>query len=73
MFFQETVQYQKIIESNLNTVTSCLEDDNNEEVEFKGEMLTLTLQIIKILYNKRVLSNLKVIVTVLEEDTDLVQ
>ena len=32
----------------LNTITFCLEDDNNEEVDFNGETLTFTLQMIKI-------------------------
>ena len=34
--------------SVLNTVTFHLEDDNNEEVNFNGETLTSTLQVIKI-------------------------
>ena len=31
----------------LKTITSYLEDDNNEEVDFNGETLTFTLQMIK--------------------------
>ena len=34
--------------SVLNTITFYLEDDNNEEVNFNGETLTFTLQMIKI-------------------------
>ena len=34
--------------SVLNTKTFYLEDDNNEEVDFNGETLTFTLQMIKI-------------------------
>ena len=36
-----------------------LEDDNNEEVDFNGETLTFTLQMIKIKTNKRAFKNLK--------------
>ena len=43
----ETIHYKKINKSVLNTITFCLEDDNNEEVNFNGEMLTFTLQMIK--------------------------
>ena len=43
----QTFHYKKIQESVLNTVTFYLEDDNNEEVKFNGETLTLTLQMIK--------------------------
>ena len=34
--------------SVLNTITFYLEDDNNKEVDFNQETLTLTLQMIKI-------------------------
>ena len=34
--------------SVLSTITVYIEDDNNEEVNFKGETLTFTLQMIKI-------------------------
>ena len=44
----ETIHYKKINKSVLNTITFYLEDDNNEEVEFNGETLTFTLQMIKI-------------------------
>ena len=43
----ETVHY-KINKSVLNTITFYLENDNNEEVNFYGETLTFTLQMIKI-------------------------
>ena len=32
----ETIHYKKINESVLNTITSCLEDDNNEEFDFNA-------------------------------------
>ena len=44
----EIIHYKKINKSVLNTVTFYLEDDNNEEVNFNGETLTFTLQMIKI-------------------------
>ena len=44
----ETIQYKKINKSVLNTITFYLEDDYNEEVNFNGETLTFTLQMIKI-------------------------
>ena len=44
----ETIHYKKINKSVLNTITFYLEDDNNEEVNFNGETLTFTLQMIKI-------------------------
>ena len=44
----ETIHYKKINISVLNTITFYLEDDNNEEVDFNGETLTFTLQMIKI-------------------------
>ena len=44
----ETIHYKEIIKSVLNTITFYLEDDNNKEVNFNGETLTLTLQMIKI-------------------------
>ena len=43
----ETIHYKKI-KSILNTITFYLEDDNNKEVNFNGETLTFTLQMIKI-------------------------
>ena len=44
----ETINYKKINKSVLNTITFYLEDDNNNEVDFNGETLTFTLQMIKI-------------------------
>ena len=44
----ETIHYKKINKSVLNTITFYLEDDNNEEVNFNGETITFTLQMIKI-------------------------
>ena len=44
----ETIHYKKINKSVLNTITFYLEDDNNEEVNFNGETLTYTLQMVKI-------------------------
>ena len=44
----ETIHYKKISKSVLNTITFYLEDDKNEEVDFNGETLTFTLQMIKI-------------------------
>ena len=43
----ETIHYKKINESVLNTIF-FLEDDNNKIVDFNGETLTFTLQMIKI-------------------------
>ena len=44
----ETIHYKKINKSVLNTITFYLEDDNKKVVEFNGETLTFTLQMIKI-------------------------
>ena len=44
----ETIHYKKINKSVLNVLTFYLENDNNEEVNFNGETLTFTLQMIKI-------------------------
>ena len=44
----ETIHFKKLNKSVLNTITFYLEDDNNEEVNFNGETLTFTLQMIKI-------------------------
>ena len=44
----ETIHYKKINKSVLNTITFYLEDDNYEQVDFNGETLTFTLQMIKI-------------------------
>ena len=43
----ETIHY-KINKSVLNTITFYLENNNNEAVDFNGETLTFTLQMIKI-------------------------
>ena len=47
----ETIHYKKINKSVLNIITFYLEDDNNKEIDFNGETLTFTLQMIKILNN----------------------
>ena len=44
----ETIHYKKINKSVLNILRFYLEDDNNEEVNFNGETMTYTLQMIKI-------------------------
>ena len=44
----ETIHYKKINKSVLNTITFYIKDDKNEEVDFNGETLTFTLQMIKI-------------------------
>ena len=44
----ETVHYKKINKSVLNSITFYLENENNEEIDFNGETLTFTLQMIKI-------------------------
>ena len=44
----ETIHFKKLNISVLNTITFHLEDDNNEKVNFNGEALTFTLQMIKI-------------------------
>ena len=44
----ETIHYKRINKSVLNAITFYLEDDNNDEVNFNGETLTFTLQMIKI-------------------------
>ena len=43
-----TIHYKKTNRSILNTITFYLEDNNNTEVDFIGETLTFTLQMIKI-------------------------
>ena len=44
----ETIHYKKTNKSVLNTITLFyLEDDNQEEVNFNGETLTFTIQMIK--------------------------
>ena len=44
----ETIHYKNINKSVLSKITLYLEDDNNEEVNFNGETLIFTLQIIKL-------------------------
>ena len=44
----ETIHYKKRKKSVLNTITFYLQDENNEVVDFNGETLTFTLQMIKI-------------------------
>ena len=44
----ETIHYKKINKSVFNTITFNLEIDNDEEVDFNGETMTFTLQMIKI-------------------------
>ena len=44
----ETIHYKKINKSVRHTISFYLDDDNSEEVNFKGETLTFTLQMIKI-------------------------
>ena len=44
----ETIHYGKKNKSVLNTVTFYLEDNDHKEVDFNGETLTFTLQMIKI-------------------------
>ena len=44
----ETIHYKKINKSVLNTITFYLEDNDHKEVDFNGETLKFTLQMIKI-------------------------
>ena len=44
----ETIHYKKINKSVLDTITFYLEDDNNKEVNFNGEILTFTILMVKI-------------------------
>ena len=44
----ETIHYRKTNKSVLNTITFYLEDDKNKKVDFNQEILTFTLQMIKI-------------------------
>ena len=44
----ETIHYKKINKSVLNNITFYLEVDNDKEVDFNGETLNFTLQLIKI-------------------------
>ena len=44
----KTIHYKRIKKSVLDTITFYLEDDDHMEVNFNGETLTFTLQMIKI-------------------------
>ena len=44
----ETIHYKKINKSVLNTITFYLQDNDHKEVDFNGETLFFTLQMIKI-------------------------
>ena len=44
----ETIDFKKVNKSVLNTITFYLEDNDHKEVDFNGETLTFTLQMIKI-------------------------
>ena len=49
VFYQlETIHYEKVNKSVLNTIPFYLEDDNHKEVNFNGETFTFTLHMIKI-------------------------
>ena len=69
----ETIQYKKINKTALNTTAFYLEDDNNKEVNFNGETLTFTLQMIKIWMNKWAFKNFKLKVIALVKNTTMVQ
>ena len=56
----ETIHYEKLNKPVLNTTTIYLEDDTHEKVEFNGETLTFTLQLIKIWTIKWAFRNSKV-------------
>ena len=43
-----SILYKRINTSVLNTITFYLEDDNHDEVNFSGETLIFTLQLVKI-------------------------
>ena len=45
---REAVHYKKLYKFVLNVITFYLEDDINREVDFNGETLFFTLQMIKI-------------------------
>ena len=60
-------------QSVLNTILFYLEDDDHEEVNFNGETLTFTMQMIKFELLNEFSKNLEVIHIVLEEHIDLLQ
>ena len=43
----ETFHHKTTKKSALNTITFYLENDNHQEVNFNGQTLTITLQLIK--------------------------
>ena len=67
----ETIHYERIDKSVLNTRSFHLQDDNFEKVDFNQETRTFTLQLIKIWTFRGAIKNLKVIV--FGEDIDLLQ
>ena len=71
----ETIHYKKIIKFVLNTITFYLENDNVEEVDFNGETLTFTLQLVKIyfFFFQKNFQKIKVVLTVLVVETNLIQ
>ena len=48
----EAIHYKKLINSVLNTITFFIEDDTHQVVDFNGENLNFTLQMLKIRTNK---------------------
>ena len=51
VFYQpETIHFKKIYKCVLNTITIYLEDYDNGNINFRGETLTFTLQMIKKIY-----------------------
>ena len=54
-------------------MTFCLEDDNHKEVMFTEEILTFSLQLIKIWTTIRVPKNLKLFRIVVAVDINIVQ
>ena len=69
----ETIHYKKLSRSVFKTRTIYLENDNTEEVNFYGETLIFTLQMIKIWSIKWTSRNLKLIVIALVKSTTAVQ
>ena len=60
----ETIHYKKLNNSVLNTIKIYLEDEDHQEVDFNGEMLTFTLQMIK--FNKTCLHTIICIINDLQ-------
>ena len=44
----KTTHFKKLNQFVLNTISFCLGNDNNEEVDFNGKTLTFLLQMIKV-------------------------